>query len=114
LSFQLQWFYGTNPHIDTTALSECRLKRASTVALLLTGGAWAIREQIQALAVTFVKRDERTVALAAAAGAGHLTVTVERIACPLPTIALGAAIGEVACSAQAAARLVNQRSFAAG
>lgn len=77
---------------DAAMLADV-VKRGLGVALLLTGIALVFRRQIQALGVQFATRDERTVALAAAAGAGYLTVTVERIARPLPTAVLGAVIG---------------------
>jgi uncharacterized membrane protein YfcA len=69
------------------------VKRVLGFALFLTAGALLFRAQIQALGRRFAVRDERVVALAAAAGAGYLPVTEERIARPLPTALTGAAIG---------------------
>jgi hypothetical protein len=43
--------------------------------------------------VRFARSDARAVALAAAVDVGYLPVAVERVARPLPTLALGAAIG---------------------
>lgn len=69
------------------------VKRVLGLALFLTAGALLFKAQIQALGRRFVVRDERVVALAAAAGAGYLPVTEERVARPLPTAITGAAIG---------------------
>lgn len=69
------------------------VKRALGLALFLTSGALLLKAQIQALGRRFAVRDERVVALAAAAGTGYLSVTEERIARPLPTAITGAAIG---------------------
>jgi uncharacterized membrane protein YfcA len=69
------------------------VKRVLGLALFLTAGALLFKAQIQALGRRFAVRDERVVALAAAAGAGYLPVTEERIARPLPTVITGAAIG---------------------
>ncbi|MEW5879941.1 MAG: sulfite exporter TauE/SafE family protein [Pseudomonadota bacterium] len=69
------------------------VKRALGLALFLTAGALLFKAQIQALGRRFAVRDERVVALAAAAGAGYLSVTEERVARALPTAITGAAIG---------------------
>lgn len=69
------------------------VKRVLGLALFLTAGALLFGAQIQALGRRFAVRDERVVALAAAAGAGYLSVTEERVARALPTAITGAAIG---------------------
>ncbi|MCX8004840.1 MAG: sulfite exporter TauE/SafE family protein [Burkholderiaceae bacterium] len=69
------------------------VKRTLGVALFLTAAALLLRAQIQALGRRFAARDARVVAVAAAAGAGYLPLTEERLARPLPTAATGAVIG---------------------
>lgn len=69
------------------------VKRAIGFVLLLTATALVFRTQIQALGVRFARRDSGAVALAAAIDVGYLPVAVERVARPLPTLAVGAAIG---------------------
>lgn len=69
------------------------VKRALALALLLTACALLFKEQIQALGARFAVRDARVVALAAAAGAGYLLLTEERVARPWPTVITGALIG---------------------
>jgi uncharacterized membrane protein YfcA len=77
---------------DPALLAEM-VTRGIAVALLLTGVALVWQKQIQTLGARFAARDERIVALAAAAGAGYLTLTEERVARPLPTLLVGALIG---------------------
>lgn len=69
------------------------VRRALGCTLLLTAAALAFGSQIQALGVRFAQRDARAVALAAAVAVGYVPVEVERVARPLPTLAVGAAIG---------------------
>jgi uncharacterized membrane protein YfcA len=79
-----------NPDVDAFADF---VKRALGIALFLTAGALLFRAQIQALGRRMAARDARVVALAAAAGAGDVPVSEERIARPLPTLVTGALIG---------------------
>jgi uncharacterized membrane protein YfcA len=78
--------------LDAAAFAAI-VKRALGCALLLTATALVFRSQIRTLGVRFARRDARAVALAAAVDVGYLPVAVERVARPLPTLAVGAAIG---------------------
>lgn len=78
--------------LDAAAFAAA-VRRALGFALLLTATALVFSAQIRALGVRFARSDARAVALAAAVDVGYLPVAVERVARPLPTLALGAAIG---------------------
>lgn len=78
--------------LDAAAFAAL-VKRALGFALLLTAAALVFGSKIQALGVRFARSDARAVALAAAVDVGYVPVEVERVARPLPTLAVGAAIG---------------------
>ncbi|GAB4465969.1 MAG: sulfite exporter TauE/SafE family protein [Burkholderiaceae bacterium] len=69
------------------------VKRALGLALLTTAAALAFRSNIQALGARFARSDARATALAVAIDWGCVPIAVERTARPLPTLAVGAAIG---------------------
>lgn len=78
--------------LDAAAFTAI-VKRALGLALLLTAAALVLASRIQALAAHFARNDARAVGLAAAVGVGCVPVEVEGVARPLPTLAVGAALG---------------------